>query len=230
MTAANKKVSLYILAGFATSSNFMDDFIRELKQHYEKLGAQVAISMLFPYGDWNRTAIKQLFEISGDLMPRFGRKRHYLRGHKVADYIKASYTGGEIVIIGHSSGGVVGVHAAKLLHAEQLPIARVVQIGSPKCSISFSHQASTMFIYGMNAKGHISDPVTRIGSWGGWEKNGSIFRWNPRRYAPASIVGVPILGGHADYFRNTKPFIDGNGAVNLEKITNHLWEWLEGDV
>lgn len=226
MNMAENKVAIYVLAGVATSSNFMADFVQELQHRYEQDGFEVLINMLFPYGDWNRSLIKQLKEISSDLLPRLVQKRHYLRGQKVADYIKESYTGGNIVIIGHSSGGVVAVHAADILNREKLPVAQVVQIGSPKCSVSLQHRASTLFIYGMSHKGKMSDRISHIGSWGGWEKRGRVFRWNPRLAAPGAIMGVPIIGGHADYFRNRTPFVDRIGMTNLEKTTNLIWEWL----
>jgi hypothetical protein len=224
---AENKVSIYVLAGVATSSDFMEDFVQELQHRYEQVGFEVLINMIFPYGDWNRNVIKQLKEISCDLVPRLGQKRNYLRGQNVADYINESYKGGKIVIIGHSSGGVVGVHAANLLNREKLPVAQVVQIGSPKCSVSLNHRASTLFIYSVNHKGKISDLISYIGSWGGLEKRGRVFRWNPRLSAPTSIIGVPIIGGHADYFRNRIPFVDRKGMTNLEKTTNLIWEWLD---
>jgi hypothetical protein len=224
---AENRVSIYVLAGVATSSNFMEDFVQELQHRYDQAGFEVLINMIFPYGDWKRSIIKQLKEISYDLLPRLGQKRNYLRGQKVADYIKESYKGGKIVIIGHSSGGVVGVHAANILYGEKLPVARVVQIGSPKCPVTLNHRTSTLFIFSVNHKDKISDPISYFGSWGGMEKRGRVFRWNPRLSAPTSIIGVPIIGGHADYFRNRIPFVDRNGMTNLEKTTNLIWEWLD---
>jgi hypothetical protein len=226
MKNAENRVALYILAGVATSENFMDDFKHELELRYEHAGIEVHSSMLFPYGDWNRSIVKQVMEISYDLMPRLRDNNSYFRGQTVADHIKQSNSNGRIVIVGHSSGGVAGVHAANQLDRVHYPDVRVVQIGSPKCAVPIMQRASTLFIRAINQKGKSADPITRLGSWGGWEKSGRIVRWNAQSKAPSSIYAVPIIGGHADYFRNKDPFRDVNGVTNLKKITDCIWQWL----
>jgi hypothetical protein len=226
MITAENRVDLYVLAGVATSLNFMEQFVLELKARYVQAGFEVQANMLFPYGDWNRSLVKQLYEIGHDLMPKLGRKRSHLRGKKVADYIMKSYKGGQIVIIGHSSGGVAGVHAANILDLAQLPIARVVQIGSPKCPVSLKHRSSTLFIRAANQSGKLTDPITRLGSWGGWERRGRIALWNSKLASPDHILTVPLVGGHTDYFRRHSGFFDKNGLTNLDKITGIIWDWL----
>jgi hypothetical protein len=226
MIMTESRVALYVLAGVATSLNFMEEFVDELKSRYIAAGFEIQAHMLFPYGDWNRRLIKQLYEIGQDLMPKLGRNRGYLRGQKVANYILESYQGGQIVIVGHSSGGVAGVHAANLLALTKLPIARVVQIGSPKCPVSQKHRASTLFISAVNHNGKSSDPITRLGSWRGWERTGRLVRWNSRLAAPMHRITVRLVGGHADYFRSHSSFADEKGLTNLVKITGVIWAWL----
>jgi hypothetical protein len=226
MQNIKNKVALYILAGAATSENFLDDFKHELVSRYEQAGIGVQSSMLFPYGDWNRGILKQVMEISYDLFPRFGRKSSYNRGQMVADHIKDTYSSGRIVIIGHSSGGVTGIHAANRLACEQYSDVRVVQIGSPKCAVPADIQTTSLYIRSMNHMGKLTDPITRIGSWGGWERKGANARWNSRLRAPASILTIPLIGGHADYFRSRKPFVDESGKSNLERTTDIIWDWL----
>jgi hypothetical protein len=223
MQNTESKVALYFLAGVATSLNFMDDFKLELTKRYEHAGLEVQSSMLFPYGDWNRKLWKQVMEISYDLLPRFRRNT---RGQLVADYIMKTYSGGRVVIIGHSSGGVTGIHAANRLDRDQYPDVRVVQIGSPKYKVPADIGKSTLFIRAVNHAGKSTDPVTRIGSWGGWERSGGIIRWNNRLKAPSLIYSIPIAGGHADYFRNRAPFLDEKGRSNLDIIADLLWDWL----
>jgi hypothetical protein len=102
-----------------------------------------------------------------------------------------------------------------------------VQIGSPKCPVSLHDRASTLFVSAVNDKGKSTDPITWLGSWGGWKRSGAITRWNRQLAAPASIISVSLLGGHADYFRNRSPYMDENGTSNLEKTADCIWKWLE---
>jgi hypothetical protein len=226
MQNTGNKVALYILAGVATSENFLDGLKHELVRRYGHAGIHVHSSMLFPYGDWNRGLLKQVMEICYDLFPRFGRNSSYYRGQMVANHIKDTYNSGRIVIIGHSSGGVIGIHAANRLALEQYPDVRVVQIGSPKCAVPIHIQKTSLYIRAMNHLGKLSDPITRIGSWGGWERKGAIAQWNNCLRAPASIITIPLIGGHADYFRTREPFVDESGKSNLEKTTEIIWDWL----
>jgi hypothetical protein len=220
-------VSLYVLAGVATSLNFMEDFVKEMERRFVQAGYEVHTSMLFPYGDWDRSIVKQILEIGYDLLPRLGRKHSYTRGQSVASHIKETHKGGKIVILGHSSGGVTGVHAANKLDRELFPDVNVVQIGSPKCPVSLHDRASTLFVSAVNDKGKSTDPITWLGSWGGWERRGAITRWNRQLAAPAAIISVSLVGGHADYFRNRYPFVDQNGKSNLEKTADSIWKQLK---
>jgi hypothetical protein len=226
MQNAKNCVELYILAGVATSENFMDDFRHEMVRRYEQAGFEVLSSMLFPYGDSNRSILKQVLEISYDLLPRLRRNSSYIRGQIVADYIMKSHSGGKIVIVGHSSGGVAGVHAANKLDRNLYPDVRVIQIGSPKCAVSKENCQTTLYLRAVNSIGKSTDPITRLGSWGGWVRKGAIAHWHARLKAPSSIVSIPIVGGHADYFRTREPFVNESGKSNLEITTDVLWDWL----
>jgi hypothetical protein len=220
------KVTLYFLAGVATSENFLDDFKNELIRQFEEAGTEVHAHLLYPYGDWNRRLWKQVIEITYDLLPRLGMGKSYIRGQRVADYILKSHRGGKIVIIGHSSGGVAGVHAAHLLDSKLFPNVRVVQIGSPKCAIYPDNQQSTLYIRAVNQVGKSADSITRLGSWGGWERINLKFRWNSHLKAPATLYNVPIVGGHTDYFRNGAHFVNEESRSNLEITMNSIWKWL----
>jgi predicted alpha/beta hydrolase family esterase len=226
MENTENSVALYILAGVATSENFLDDFKQELERRYEQARIDVHSSLLFPYGDWNRGLSKQIMEISNDLFPLFRRNSRYYRGQMVANYIKDTCSGGRIVIVGHSSGGVAGVHAANRLDRKLYPDVRVVQIGSPKCAVPQENRQSTLYVRAVNQKGKSADPITRLGSWGGLERKGAVTLWRSRLRAPASILTIPLIGGHADYFRTKEPFVDESGKSNLEITTDILWNWL----
>jgi hypothetical protein len=222
MGLTDNKVSLYVLAGVATSLSFMEDFVKELERRYQHAGYEIQTHLLFPYGDWGRNVVKQVIEIGFDLMPRFVKTHGYPRGQVVANHIKKTHQSGRIVIIGHSSGGVTGVHAASYLDRAQFPEVFVVQIGSPKCHVPSQARIGTLFVYAVNEMGKSTDPITWLGSWGGWEQKGAFARWNRKLKAPANIIAVSLIGGHADYFRNSFPFIDTNGRSNLEKTADAL--------
>jgi hypothetical protein len=228
MSHPENKVALYLLAGVATAPNFMEDFCSEMVQRFRQTGWEVQVETLFPYGDWSRSLIKQIDEIRYDLVPGLSRRHSPIGGRRVADAIKASYRGGTLVIIGHSGGGVAGVHAAQILSREGgIPVTKIVQIGSPKCAVPQAIRTSVFYVCAMNRKGQQTDPVTRLGSWGGWERSRmGMPRWNPRLSAPFHIMRVPIIGGHADYFRRKSPFINEDGLSNLEITTNSVWAWL----
>ncbi|QGQ96373.1 hypothetical protein EHS13_16525 [Paenibacillus psychroresistens] len=226
MLNTENKVSLYFLAGVATSLNFMDDFKLEVIRRYEHAGLEVQSSMLFPYGDWSRRLWKQVMEISYDMLPRLTRNSSYYRGELVANHIMKTHRSGRVVIIGHSSGGVAGIHAAEKLDPEQYSDVRVIQIGSPKCAVSAAAQTSSLFIRAVNQVGKSTDPITRIGSWGGWERSGGIVRWNSRKKAPSTVYSIPMVGGHADYFRSREPFINQFGTSNLDQTASSVWDWL----
>ncbi|UUZ97829.1 hypothetical protein LJK87_26065 [Paenibacillus sp. P25] len=48
----------------------------------------------------------------------------------------------------------------------------------------------------------------------------------PRLHAPSRIEPVPILGGHADYFREAAPFVHPDGRSNLDRTAAAVRNWL----
>jgi hypothetical protein len=41
------------------------------------------------------------------------------------------------------------------------------------------------------------------------------------------VAGVPIVGGHADYFRGHPPYVQPEtGAANLDLTLGAFWNWL----
>lgn len=241
MNLPPRKLDIYLLAGVATAPNFMEELRQALVRRLRSAGADVRADLLFPYGDWNRKLLPQLYEIRRDLVCREGR-RHSTGCAAAAEAIRATYRGGGLAIIGHSGGGVAAVHAARLLRYRQQPERlrpdrgnegaeapswRVIQIGSPKCAVPDDMRDSVMYVYAARPCGRPADPVTRLGTWGGWERGGGLPRWNPRRYAPGVIVPVRIRGGHPDYFRSREPYIDEEGVSNLEKMLQLTVPWIE---
>jgi hypothetical protein len=190
-----KNVDIFVLAGIWTAPNFMEALCMELIRRYENEGWSAEGKLLFPYGDWYLGRMRQLREITLDMLPKASR----LGGRKAADEIKKFYRGGKMVIVGHSGGGVAGVHAAQILlsEAEDLLPPSVVQIGSPKCSIPPVLREHVIYVAAVDKYGKWKDPITRLGGWG-WRGRTSRMRSN--QTSPA-IREIPIVGGHADYFR-----------------------------
>jgi hypothetical protein len=202
-----KKVDIFILAGIWTAPDFMEDLCARLTRRYQDDGWSAQGMLLFPYGDWHLGRIRQLREITFDLFPKSSR----LGGGKAAAEIKKCYRGGKMVIIGHSGGGVAGVHAAEqlLIDAEISIPPSVVQIGSPKCLIPPALREHVTFVAAVDEYGRWKDPVTRMGGWGAWGRNS---RARAGRITPA-IREIAITGGHADYFRSN----------NIETTIDSFW-------
>jgi hypothetical protein len=137
---------------------------------------------------------------------------------------------GPLWLVGHSGGGVAAVHAAEaLLAAGAAEGCRLVQIGSPRCAVPEPLQARTAYVYAARAGSRRpADPICRLGSWGGWERAARFaLRWNRRRYAPATIASLPLVGGHADYFRDHGMFRQADGgATNLQLTVDAMWPTL----
>jgi hypothetical protein len=230
MPVPENKAFVYLAGGVATAPDFMAEAGVVLHRRLEAAGLKVRTELLLPYGDWHQSLSRQLLDMRRDLWPVSPQR--YLRstgGHRMAQAIQATYSGGKLLIVGHSGGGVAGVHAAALL-AEQSVIQpsdiRIVQIGSPKCALPPATQSGVLYLRAVNGKGRASDPVTRLGSWGGWEPTrGAVPRWNPRLYAPPTVYDLPIVGGHADYFRHREPYIGEDGRTNLEATLQPVLDW-----
>ncbi|QYR19591.1 hypothetical protein KZ483_16975 [Paenibacillus sp. sptzw28] len=223
----HRNISIYFLAGVATAPNFMEEFRIKTVERFQQAKWHVRhAEVLFPYGDWNCGLALQLHELRQDLYPLWKSKLAAIGGRAAAETIRTAYDGGVLMLIGHSGGGVAGIHAAELMmKADEISAEhiRLVQIGSPMCRVPAQLRASTLYI---SAAG---DSVTFLGSWGGWEKGRlGIFRWNRRKFAPDSIVRVPIIGKHTDYFRGRSPYVNVEGISNLEVTLQSIWSWLQG--
>src|SRR5690606_1696010 len=120
---------------------------------------------------------------------------------------------GELALIGHSGGGVAAVHAAHALHRAGASIRAVAMIGSPKAPIPRLLRPCTVFLHSKSPiTGRHTDPVARLGA----------FRGLPA----AAKQGLPLIGGHRDYFRSREPFVSPSGLSNLDITTAAVLEWL----
>ena len=81
---------------------------------------------------------------------------------------------------------------------------------------------------GSGSSGKITDRISRLGTFGGWIVNErGLPSWRMDKYAPQATCGVPIIGGHPDYFREQPPFINSHGLSNHWLTLHAVWSWLE---
>ncbi|SFT21502.1 hypothetical protein [Paenibacillus sp. BC26] len=238
---AKGEISLYLLSGLATAPQFMESFRAALHAILTREGYEVCASqLLFPYGDWSRNVIPQLWEIGRDmrLSPQ-GAKRSIGGRRVVADIqagrLRRGQHGGRTILIGHSGGGVAAVQAAKLLlEQEGGAPSPVVMIGSPRCRIAEELRQSVLFVHATAeselASDRAVDTISRLGTFGGWARGrrGFLPVWQPDKHGPAGACGVPIIGKHADYFREHAPYTNRMGLSNQWLTLQAVWGWLSG--
>lgn len=224
------KYSIFIVAGVATSPNFFNNFCIGLEQLYTLAGKNIEIHVIFPYGNWETRVISQVNKVRLDLKQPVEKYEQSVGGKQARKLILERYSEGRIIIIGHSGGGVCGYYAGRTLKEKDgLPLQQVIQIGSPKVKIAPSYQDQVAYL--QSEKRISSDMITRIGSWGGWDytRKKNILFWNRYKFAPSRRSKINLMGGHADYFRNSKPYMDVSGVSNLTKTLNVIGKWLKED-
>ncbi|WNR42146.1 alpha/beta hydrolase family protein [Paenibacillus roseipurpureus] len=221
-------IAIYVSAGFATASNFLNDFAAAIALRYENEGKQVRVHIHFPYGAWDRSKRVQLQEIIRDMWHNAHRKASVYGGKNLYNYVVATSVPSEkLLFIGHSGGAVASIMAAERLEREGRLITAVIQIGSPKCAIPVSLKRKVLNIQGENQQNQKRDPVARLGTWGGWRKTRLGIRlWHREKHAPIHLHQLPLIGGHADYFRDHAPYIWENNT-NLQTTMNTIWTWLK---
>lgn len=221
-------ISIYLLAGVATSNSIFNECKIKLEKMFQSDGIEPAIHVLFPYGDASRSVLRQVLEVKSDLSNRIKAGR--VGGQNALLKIKQTLSGDRMLLIGHSGGGAAAYQAAKMLHENgEINDFRIVQVGAPRTPIDPSLQERVSYFHSINSLGKLNDPISRIGSWGGWSRDKSaVPRWNRLKYAPGYVEGIPTVGGHADYFRHTKPYTDHEAVCNLDKTIDRVREWLKG--
>ncbi|CAM4018723.1 hypothetical protein L1N85_12335 [Paenibacillus alkaliterrae] len=229
MTATqSSRLSIYLLAGVATSNTIFTECKIKLDKLFRSEGVEPDIHEVFPYGDASRSLVRQVLEVRSDLSNRLSAGR--VGGQLALKKIKETLTGDRVLLLGHSGGGAAAYQAAKLLYdQEEIEDFRIVQVGAPKTPIDPNMQNKVSYFHSIDKLGNLNDPISRIGTWGGWCKSRyAVPRWNRMKYAPGYVEGIPTVGGHADYFRHTLPFTDQEAVCNLDKTINRVSEWLKG--
>ncbi|MGM0882148.1 MAG: lipase family protein [Bacillota bacterium] len=221
-------ISIYLLAGVATSNSIFNECKIKLEKLFQSDGLEPVIHVVFPYGDASRNLVRQVLEVRSDLSNRMRAGR--VGGQIALRKIKQTLTGDRMLLIGHSGGGAAAYQAAKMLHENgEINDFRIVQVGSPRNPIDPVLQERVSYFHSVNSLGKLNDPISRIGTWGGWSRDRyAVPRWNSWKYAPGYVEGIPTVGGHADYFRHTKPYTDQEAVCNLDKTIDRVRVWLKG--
>lgn len=230
---ANKSstISVYLLAGVATTQTAFNECRDKLDRLFRSDGLEPLIHIFHPYGDASRNLYRQIMEVGTDLTNRVAMGR--VGGRAVFNKIKMTFQGEAdqpLLLIGHSGGGVAAYQAGKMLHRQKLSRnMRIVQVGSPRIPIHPELRDKVSYFHSVDDTGLLNDPVSRIGSWGGWSSDKSIVpKWNQMKYAPGIVEGIPLIGGHAHYFRHQEPYIDQDAICNLDKTIDRVRLWLKG--
>ena len=221
---------IFLLAGVQTKDSAFNTLTKRLNELCAKKDIQTSIQMLYPYGDYTRKLWKQVLDICIDF--NFVTKRAGLGGQRINQQLEKSTINqdSKFLLIGHSGGGVAAYRWARFLHYHyqlDLDQLRVVQIGSPKIRVSPHFQKQLAYIQAVDEQGMPKDPITKIGYWGGLHLNNVDKKgWNSQKYAPSNVHSIPLIGGHADYFRVNPPFVDVNQQSNLDYTFNAIENWL----
>lgn len=229
MTAiSGSPIRIYLLAGVATTKGYFDECRNQLDRMFRADGREPIIHILHPYGDVSRNLYRQIVEVGTDLTNRLSIGR--IGGRAAFQQVKETMKSEEepILFIGHSGGGAAAYQAGKMLHQQRLNRNfRIVQVGSPRIPIHPELRDKVCFLHSVDKEGKLSDPISRIGTWGGWSAQGaSVPRWNRFKYSPSIVEGIPLIGGHAHYFCHQTPYVDQDSVCNLDKTINRVRNWL----
>ncbi|WP_042170813.1 hypothetical protein [Paenibacillus gorillae] len=231
MTATKSSISIYLLAGVATTQTAFNECRDKLDRLFRSDGLEPFIHILHPYGDASRNLYRQIVEVGSDLSNRIGIGRVGAKAafRKIIETLRDEDE--PTLLIGHSGGGIAAYQAGRMLHNQRLARnVRIVQVGSPRIAIQPDLKDRVSYFHSIDAEGKLNDPISRIGSWGGWqaERGGAVPRWNRMKHAPVNVEGIPLIGGHAHYFRHQQPFIDQDAVCNLDKTIDRVRVWLKG--
>lgn len=214
------KVSVYFIAGISTwaSGNMFGHAMMDIAERYRRAGWDcIHTEDLYPYGTMDnipreavrKTVYRQMWHVFQDM---YQQAEHSPRAAFLNRAVRKHYGSageGDIVLIGHSGGGIAAYLAARLLRKQGYPIRHVIQVGSPGGII---HSDWRDDVYCLRQAGWIGDMVT----WWRFPFAGTASRRET----------VAIEGGHPFYFcPQTK---DKAGVDNLSKVMDKIWSGIHG--
>jgi hypothetical protein len=210
-------VSIYFAAGINVwrRGEMFRHAINELETRCRTAGMnRIRVNTFYPYGYVDdvpeprrkRFSTQQAAAVFADMLKHAAATRG---GRYLYDAIRGDYDsegGGDIVLIGHSAGGVASYKAALLLEEAGYPVARVIMVGAPQLPI---HKSFRDRVYALEYTGLLGDFVCRCG-----------FHWFRR---PRERVRLPLVNGHPFYFCPSHK--DQDGVSNLSKVVDKIWGW-----
>lgn len=229
LAAGGGAVNIFLLAGVATTKSAFNVCRDKLDQLFRESGVEPRIHILHPYGDNSRSLLRQVLEVGSDLTSFIAAGR--IGGQMAYRQVKEKLMSADepSLFIGHSGGGAAAYQAAKMLMERNLMTNfRVLQVGSPRNHIAPQLKDKVCYLYSVNEAGKLNDPVSRIGSWGGWTRSTSgLPQWQQMKHAPGKVEPIHVIGGHAHYFRHQEAFRDQDAICNLDKTIDRLQLWLK---
>lgn len=206
---------LCLLAGVKTYPGFFDSLYDALAKQPSCMQInKLQIHVLYPYGDYRRSIVRQVAAAcvhwTAGQLPQVGSM-----GRQLAEGVLQIAPVERLLLLGHSAGGIACCLAARQIYNMTGKCPPFIQIGSPRMRMAPIISEHAYAVIG--DQGH-PDWLSRIGTWGGWERQGSRWYYRKDRHAPKQIVEETFLGGHTDYFRNHPPFVDGYNQSNADKI------------
>ncbi|USB31648.1 alpha/beta hydrolase [Paenibacillus sp. YPG26] len=213
-------------AGVLTYQDNFEDAASEIAKRYP--GAKIV--SIFPYGTANGTSGSSLFRLLARQLTQVGYDLALDKSKRVteaAQFIREDIACADnIILIGHSAGGVVAYRTGLYLEKEHgIQRAEVFAVGSPKFflkDIPYNHRFT--YITGQNP-----DRITQIGSW---RRPGSkSYRGKPGR--EIQIEFNPTHQGwrfHASYFLRSV-WTDANEQfhANSEDLISKISELMQGN-
>ncbi|MFD0872180.1 Uncharacterised protein [Chlamydia abortus] len=213
----SRSVNVYFIAGIGTwfSGNMFAPAMQLLADKFREGGcSRIHSTAFYPYGTMDHlprsririTMLRQAIQVICDMYRRPDRSPAIvgLTRDIRKDYGRSGE--GDIVLVGHSGGGIAAYGAARLLSGQGYSVPHVVQVGSPECHIVPEWRER---VYRLRQPGWKD--------WATWWRL-SLFSHPLRRDT------VSIEKGHPYYFcPDTK---DKDGVSNLSKVIDKIWEGL----
>ncbi|XEC97380.1 hypothetical protein AB6A23_12960 [Paenibacillus tarimensis] len=212
-------LSVYFAAGISITrkNDVFQDAMKDIERrcHCEGIN-RVRINTFYPYGyiddvpvsRHKRFIFGQAAVVFADMLTKASMTSG---GQSLYHDIRKDYDadgGGNIVLIGHSGGGVASYKAGLLLEEAGYPVSDIIMVGSPKIPIRKTFRDR---VYALEHSGRWGDLVCRIGF--------HLFR------PPRDRVRLPIVDGHPSYFCNESK--DENDVSNMSKVLDTIWGWLQ---
>lgn len=208
--------SIYLFSGVNTESHMWDEAIPVIRNQFSTGNKKVAIHQHHPFGLADGLEGRKRLQFIGLQLLEVQNLRHgeQPKSNDV-NFIKENISGGKVILVGHSGGGVAAYRAAvKLESEEELIIGNVVAVGSPKWYLPLS-DVNDKFIYIES----LYDRLT-VGEWGVVRApaHNLIIELNPENR--------DIFGDHAYYFTNLDwNDSEGNARNNVKDTVELIYEY-----